>query len=695
MSNDFYNYGSTLQPNTLARSELVATELSAITSAFALLPRLAQICENRTTFGVDSGTANTYLITVPNPPAAYTTGLRVPFVPLNNSVGASTVNIYNSNGVLIGAKAILRGDGTATGAGDISTAGLTDLQYNGTAFIMMGVPAGLVSAASGSATAAAASAAAAASSASSAAASSSSASGSAGTATGAASTATTAATSATASAGTATTGATNASTSATAASTSQGAAATSATAAAGSATAASGSATAAATSATAAATSATTATGAATSATSSSTSASTAATNAANSAATALAAANSAGWTKVGFMTHAGSPYTVQQSDGGTLFSVDTSGGAVTINLPQISGLVTPYVVGFKKETGDGNAVTINCGGADVLDTGLTSASIASVQGMTLLPHPTSPVEWLTSNWGGAAYTASLGVKLNGADIELNFPGLSTKTTPIGADSLAGYDSVGLTHVKFTITQLIAALALVAGPGSSTADNLAAFNGTGGGTLEDSGVPKTAVARKDTAQTFTKAQIGAVVPLTDAATVALDLSAGNNFFLAVAGNRTLGVPTNPVAGTGFEVDVLQDPTGSRTLAYAWIYTWAGGSAVALSTAGCSFDRLFGTVAYYGTSVVTTTIAAPGVMTWTGHGLSTGMRLQLTTTGALPTGLSANTTYWITKIDANTFNLSTSLANCAAGTFITTTGSQSGTHTAVAGDIGLALNKAFA
>lgn len=81
------------------------------------------------------------------------------------------------------------------------------------------------------------------------------------------------------------------------------------------------------------------------------------------------------------------------------------------------------------------------------------------------------------------------------------------------------------------------------------------------------------------------------------------------------------------------------------------------------------------------ATVTVTIAAPGVMTWTSHGLYSGQVIRLTTTGALPTGLAVNTDYFITVIDANTFRLSTTLANQVAGTYITTTGSQSGTHTA--------------
>lgn len=80
--------------------------------------------------------------------------------------------------------------------------------------------------------------------------------------------------------------------------------------------------------------------------------------------------------------------------------------------------------------------------------------------------------------------------------------------------------------------------------------------------------------------------------------------------------------------------------------------------------------------------VTITIATPAVLTLAAHGLDTGSRVYLTTTGALPTGLTADTNYWAIRIDANTFNLATSLANAKAGTKIATSGSQSGVHSLV-------------
>jgi microcystin-dependent protein len=67
---------------------------------------------------------------------------------------------------------------------------------------------------------------------------------------------------------------------------------------------------------------------------------------------------------------------------------------------------------------------------------------------------------------------------------------------------------------------------------------------------------------------------------------------------------------------------------------------------------------------------------------------TGDQVYLTTTSALPTGLTANTIYFVVAINSTTFSLATTLANAIAGTKITTTGTQSGTHTLNACPYGL-------
>lgn len=90
---------------------------------------------------------------------------------------------------------------------------------------------------------------------------------------------------------------------------------------------------------------------------------------------------------------------------------------------------------------------------------------------------------------------------------------------------------------------------------------------------------------------FTKAQRGAVVALTDGATITPDFSAGNNFSVTLGGNRTLANPTNLTAGQSGVIVVTQDGTGSRTLTYGSYYKFAGGTSTALSTAANSVDYL--------------------------------------------------------------------------------------------------------
>jgi hypothetical protein len=73
---------------------------------------------------------------------------------------------------------------------------------------------------------------------------------------------------------------------------------------------------------------------------------------------------------------------------------------------------------------------------------------------------------------------------------------------------------------------------------------------------------------------------------------------------------------------------------------------------------------------------TMTIAAPAVVTLTGHTYANGDQITFTTTGALPTGLTVGTVYFVVNAATNTFQVSAT----SGGTAITTTGTQSGTHT---------------
>ena len=116
-----------------------------------------------------------------------------------------------------------------------------------------------------------------------------------------------------------------------------------------------------------------------------------------------------------------------------------------------------------------------------------------------------------------------------------------------------------------------------------------------------------------------------------------------------------------VAGADFTLN-LSKPTG----------TGVAGSAIFKS----SFKGIVGA------NTVTMTIATPCVVTLAAHGYVTGQPIVFTTTGALPTGLTAGVTYYVIAVagSTSTFRVATSVANAEAGTAINTTGSQSGTHT---------------
>jgi len=121
---------------------------------------------------------------------------------------------------------------------------------------------------------------------------------------------------------------------------------------------------------------------------------------------------------------------------------------------------------------------------------------------------------------------------------------------------------------------------------------------TSGALLKGSGTSAVTVATAGTdypglatAQTFTKGQRGAIVTLTDGATVTPDMADGNNFSLTLGGNRTLANPTNLTAGQSGSIFLVQDGTGSRTLAYGSYYDFAGGTAPTLTTTANAVDRI--------------------------------------------------------------------------------------------------------
>lgn len=79
--------------------------------------------------------------------------------------------------------------------------------------------------------------------------------------------------------------------------------------------------------------------------------------------------------------------------------------------------------------------------------------------------------------------------------------------------------------------------------------------------------------------------------LTDAATINWDTDSGQVATVTLGGNRTVAAPTNLESGSFYALEIVQDGTGSRTLAWNAIFKFTGGTAPTLSTAASARDYI--------------------------------------------------------------------------------------------------------
>ena len=303
--------------------------------------------------------------------------------------------------------------------------------------------------------------------------------------------------------------------------------------------------------------------------------------------------------------TVSNSPYTTAA---GEFVVVDTTSGNVTVTLP--TGPADKSIVGVKMiTTASSHTVTVACGGSDVLnktggstsltlsltgqgailqykssgaiwyvtgddlplgqldarytqlagDLGNTTASptVAKIQGTTIATPPGGTTDYLRAdgNWAVPAGGSGASLDSNAAHI------LALGAQAAGANGLAADSG----HVHPTTGVALLAGAAFTGAVSTTG-NLSAS-----GTF---GVTGNATASGTLA--VTKAITGGVVALTDNPTIAVNASLGNHFRVTLGGNRTLGTPTwtgSPVDGQKITFEIIQDLTGSRTLAYSGAYAF--------------------------------------------------------------------------------------------------------------------------
>ena len=173
--------------------------------------------------------------------------------------------------------------------------------------------------------------------------------------------------------------------------------------------------------------------------------------------------------------------------------------------------------------------------------------------------------------------------------------GIRDGTYTMTAPKITGGTITGVTYTSIVITggsiTGITDLAVAdGGTGASSFTSGALLKGAGTSAITTA-TAGTDYAGIDTAQTFTKGQRGEITTLTDGATVTPDMADSNNFTLTLGGNRTLANPSNLTAGQSGSIFLVQDGTGSRTLAYGSQYDFIGNTAPTLSTSPNAVDRI--------------------------------------------------------------------------------------------------------
>ena len=146
------------------------------------------------------------------------------------------------------------------------------------------------------------------------------------------------------------------------------------------------------------------------------------------------------------FYTSADSPVTLGSSSNGKLHSFDSSGGAITVNLPEISGETMPFNMAFLCSAA-GNDITVNRGGSSDLIGSSTSKvlNVANVGFQLIADTDTSPDRWSVLEFGSVGDNTISTVKIQNSAVTTDKINNSAVTTAKINDDAVTDDKVNFT----------------------------------------------------------------------------------------------------------------------------------------------------------------------------------------------------------------------------------------------------------
>ena len=274
--------------------------------------------------------------------------------------------------------------------------------------------------------------------------------------------------------------------------------------------------------------------------------------------------------------------------------------GTGSIDIPQATNS-TPGVfkVGFGLKTTDGYLG---------LDT--TALATATTPGLVKIGSGLSVTNGVLSAGGQIASASALGMVKIGAGVSVTGDG-TISTSGVSVPD-ATYSSKGIVQVGANLTVTNGLLSVGLGNGTTpgvvkinTAVGLSVTNGVVSAVLANGttiGVVRVAdtnnltatagaidvganIAKKDSANTFTKAQVVALSTPAFASTMTLDFSNSNSFSFTATSDFTLANPSNIVAGGVYYIIIKQDATGGRNISWGSNFKFRGLQPSISSTGG--------------------------------------------------------------------------------------------------------------